>query len=127
MKNKKLILTVCICLLATIIAVVFLFPRHPQPEYSVETYEELAEKLKEIEELTDAYKELKTKYIDSPKTDSEDKLVSYIISEYINPNLPEFLYFDEYYSLPGTINLQKFSSGQVDDTFTKEQKDITKA
>ena len=89
--------------------------------------EELAEKLKEIEELTDAYKELKTKYIDSPKTDSEDKLVSYIISEYINPNLPEFLYFDEYYSLPGTINLQKFSSGQVDDTFTKEQKDITKA
>ena len=45
MKNKKLILTVCICLLATIIAVVFLFPRHPQPEYSVETYEELAEKL----------------------------------------------------------------------------------
>ena len=57
--------------------------------------EELAEKLKEIEELTDAYKELKTKYIDSPKTDSEDKLVSYIISEYINPNLPEFLYFDE--------------------------------
>lgn len=89
--------------------------------------EELAEKLKEIEELTDAYKELKIKYIDSPKTDSEDKLVSYIISEYIIPNLPEFLYFDEYYSLPGTINLQKFSSGQVDDTFTKEQKDITKA
>lgn len=89
--------------------------------------EELAEKLKEIEELTDSYKELKTKYIDSPKTDSEDKLVSYIISEYINPNLPEFLYFDEYYNLPGTINLQKFSSGQVDDTFTKEQKDITKA
>ena len=29
--------------------------------------------------------------------------------------------------MPGTINLQKFSSGQVDDTFTKEQKDITKA
>ena len=89
--------------------------------------EELAEKSKEIEELTDAYKELKTKYIDSPKTDSEDKLVSYIISEYIIPNLPEFLYFDEYYSLPGTINLQKFLNGQVDDTFTKEQNDITKA
>ena len=89
--------------------------------------EELAEKLKEIEELTDVYKELKTKYIDSPKTDSEDKLVSYIISEYIIPNLPEFLYFDEYYSLPGTINLQKFLNGQVDDTFTKEQNDITKA
>ena len=89
--------------------------------------EELAEKLKEIEELTDAYKELKTKYIDSPKTDSEDKLVSYIISEYIIPNLPQFLYFDEYYSLPGTINLQKFLNGQVDDTFTKEQNDITKA
>lgn len=50
-----------------------------------------------------------------------------IISKYIEPNLPEFLYFDEYYSLPGTINLQKFLNGQVDDTFTKEQNDITKA
>ena len=89
--------------------------------------EELIEKLKEIEELTEVYKELKTKYIDSFKTDNENRLASYILSKYIEPNLPEFLYFDEYYSLPGTINLQKFSSGQVDDTFTKEQKDITKA
>lgn len=89
--------------------------------------EELVEKLKEIEELTDVYKELKTKYIDSHKTDNENRLASYIISKYIEPNLPEFLYFDEYYSLPGTINLQKFLNGQVDDTFTKEQNDITKA
>ena len=89
--------------------------------------EELVEKLKEIEELTDVYKELKTKYIDSFKTDNENRLASYIISKYIEPNLPEFLYFDEYYSLPGTINLQKFLNGQVDDTFTKEQNDITKA
>ena len=89
--------------------------------------EELVEKLKEIEELTDVYKELKTKYIDSHKTDNENRLASYILSKYIEPNLPEFLYFDEYYSLPGTINLQKFLNGQVDDTFTKEQNDITKA
>ena len=89
--------------------------------------EELVEKLKEIEELTDVYKELKTKYIDSHKTDNENRLANYIISKYIEPNLPEFLYFDEYYSLPGTINLQKFLNGQVDDTFTKEQNDITKA
>ena len=89
--------------------------------------EELVEKLKEIEELTDVYKKLKTKYIDSHKTDNENRLASYIISKYIEPNLPEFLYFDEYYSLPGTINLQKFLNGQVDDTFTKEQNDITKA
>ncbi len=89
--------------------------------------EELVEKLKEIEELTDVYKELKTKYIDSHKTDNENRLASYIISKYIEPNLPEFLYFDEYYSLPGTINLQKFLNEQVDDTFTKEQNDITKA
>ena len=89
--------------------------------------EELVEKLKEIEELTDVYKEIKTKYIDSFKTDNENRLASYILSKYIEPNLPEFLYFDEYYSLPGTINLQKFLNGQVDDTFTKEQNDITKA
>ena len=71
--------------------------------------EELVEKLKEIEELTEVYKELKTKYIDSFKTDNENRLASYILSKYIEPNLPEFLYFDEYYSLPGTINLQKLN------------------
>lgn len=89
--------------------------------------EDLVEKLENIEELQTAYKELKTKYVNNSKIDTEDKLAGYIISEYIEPNLPEFLYFDEYYSLPGTINLQKFSNGQIDDTFTKEQKDITKA
>lgn len=89
--------------------------------------EDFVEKLENIEELQTAYKELKTKYVNNSKIDTEDKLAGYIISEYIEPNLPEFLYFDEYYSLPGTINLQKFSNGQIDDTFTKEQKDITKA
>lgn len=52
--------------------------------------EELVEKLKEIEELTDVYKELKTKYIDSHKTDNENRLASYIISKYIEPNCQNF-------------------------------------
>ena len=41
--------------------------------------------------------------------------------------MPEFLYFDEYYSLPGTINLNKFKNKHIDDDFTKEENDITNA
>ena len=41
--------------------------------------------------------------------------------------MPEFLYFDEYYSLPGTINLNKFKDNSIDEDFTKEENDITNA
>ena len=88
---------------------------------------ELAEKIQNIEGLQTVYNELKTKYIDKSFEGFDDIVTGYIAKQYIHPNLPEFLYFDEYYSLPGTISLNKFANGQVDETFTKEQRDITKA
>lgn len=88
---------------------------------------ELANKLKENEELQTIYNELKEKYIDKSFETFSDVVTGYIAKTYIKPNLPQFLYFDEYYALPGTINLNKFANGQVDDTFSKEQQDITKA
>lgn len=88
---------------------------------------ELANKLKESEELQTIYNELKEKYIDKSFETFSDVVTGYIAKTYIKPNLPQFLYFDEYYALPGTINLNKFANGQVDDTFSKEQQDITKA
>ena len=88
---------------------------------------ELADKLKENEEQQVVYNELKEKYIDKSFSSFNDVVTGYIARQYIKPNLPQFLYFDEYYTLPGAINLNKFADGQVDDTFSKEQQDITKA
>lgn len=89
--------------------------------------EELSNKLKENDDLRTIYNDLKEKYIDKSFESFNDVVTGYIAKTYIKPNLPHFLYFDEYYSLPGCINLNKFANGKVDDTFTKEQQDITKA
>ena len=89
--------------------------------------EELSNKLKENDDLRTIYNDLKEKYIDKSFESFNDVVTGYIAKKYIKPNLPHFLYFDEYYSLPGCINLNKFANGKVDDTFTKEQQDITKA
>lgn len=88
---------------------------------------ELAEKIENNSELQTMYNELKTKYINNAFETFSDIVTGYIAKKYIKPNLPQFLYFDEYYALPGTINLNKFANGQVDETFSKEQQDITKA
>lgn len=88
---------------------------------------ELAEKIESNSELQTMHNELKTKYINNAFESFSDIVTGYIAKKYIKPNLPQFLYFDEYYALPGTINLNKFANGQVDETFSKEQQDITKA
>ena len=88
---------------------------------------ELVEKIESNSDLQTMHNELKTKYIDNAFETFSDIVTGYIAKKYIKPNLPQFLYFDEYYALPGTINLNKFANGQVDETFSKEQQDITKA
>ena len=92
------------------------------------TLKELEDKICEDESLTEIYDVLKTQYISNAFSGFKDSyLTGYIAKKYIEPNLPKFLYFDEYYSIPGTINLNKFAKNQIDDIFTKEQNDITKA
>jgi predicted ATP-dependent endonuclease of OLD family len=93
----------------------------------VESLEELIEKLKSDESLNHILTDLNEKYIKKSFDEFKNKVSGYIAKEYISKNLPEFLYFDEYYSLPSTINLNKFKSGNINDEFTKEQNDITKA
>jgi len=88
---------------------------------------ELEEKLKGKEEFQLIYKDLKDKYINKAYQSFPNVIEGYIAKQHITPNLPTFLYFDEYYTLPGTINLNKFFNGQVDSSFTKEEQDITKA
>ena len=53
-----------------------------------------------------------------------DDLSGYIVKKYIEPNIPQFWYFDEYYTLPGEINLTKFQKGIINADLTKEQFDI---
>ena len=88
---------------------------------------ELSEYLKNKDDLKNIYEELKNKYISKSSEEFENKITGYIAKEYIEKNLPEFLYFDEYYSLPGTISLTKYRDGITDEDFTKEKRDITKA
>ena len=92
-----------------------------------ETIEELCIKLKQEEKFSPILNDLKEKYVNKSFDKFENKVSGYIAKQYIEKNLPEFLYFDEYYSLPGVINLNKFKNNNIDSEFTKEQNDITKA
>ncbi len=52
---------------------------------------------------------------------------SYVSKTYIDPNLPVFWYFDEYYSLPSRISLDYVQRGYVGADFSKEELAISKA
>lgn len=43
-----------------------------------------------------------------------DFLGEYIARKFIKPSLPKFLYYDEYYSLPPRINIEKLSRNELD-------------
>lgn len=47
----------------------------------------------------------------------------YIYQNYLRPNLPKFLYYDEYYALPSRINIEELNSGRLD----KEEQKTSKA
>jgi predicted ATP-dependent endonuclease of OLD family len=69
---------------------------------------------------------LKRNYIDKSFPDW-NIVEGYIGRQYISPNIPEFWYFDEYYTLPPQISLTKFKNQSIDSSFTQEQYDITSA
>lgn len=76
---------------------------------------ELANKLKENEELQTIYNELKEKYIDKSFETFSDVVTGYIAKTYIKPNLPQFLYFDEYLNLFNK-EFTKINSTDIDNT-----------
>ncbi len=92
-----------------------------------ENIDSLINNLKGEEALNNILDDLVNNYINKSIDSWSNKISGYIVNEYIEPNLPEFLYFDEYYSLPGTINLNKFKDNNIDEDFTKEENDITNA
>ena len=94
---------------------------------NIENIDSLIEFLKNHENLKNILDDLTNNYINKSIKSWENKISGYIVNQYIDPNLPEFLYFDEYYSLPGTIDLNKFRDNSIDENFTKEENDITNA
>ncbi|KZZ85602.1 ATP-dependent nuclease [Bacillus sp. SJS] len=48
-------------------------------------------------------------------------LEGHVVKYYLAPNLPKFWYFNEYYSIPSRISINKLKNEQIDADFTKEE------
>lgn len=68
----------------------------------------------------DGFKRLK-KYFQF-KWKFDNPIEEYIIMEFIDPRIPRFLYYDEYYSLPSRISIQKLEQNQLEDSEYKTAK-----
>ena len=78
------------------------------------------------EEVKKLYQELKREYID--KAYKWDNIIQgYIAQKYLKPNFPKFWYFDEYFSLPSRVNINRLQSGQIDAELTAEALKTSKA
>ena len=78
------------------------------------------------EEIKKLYQELKKEYID--KAYKWDNIIQgYIAQNYLKPNFPKFWYFDEYFSLPSRVNINRLQSNQVDAELTAEALKTSKA
>lgn len=54
--------------------------------------------------------------------DLETSLHKYVVSKWIEPHLPKFLYYDEYYSLPSDIDIRKMQNNHTDEKELKTAK-----
>jgi len=78
------------------------------------------------EDVKKLYQELKKEYID--KAYKWDNIIQgYIAQNYLKPNFPKFWYFDEYFSLPSRVNINRLQSNQVDAELTAEALKTSKA
>lgn len=106
-------------------------------EFSAEAIEELKgiKSVKALEtlfgttqndEVKKLYQELKKEYID--KAYKWDNIIKgYIAKNYLEPNFPKFWYFDEYFSLPSRVNINRLQSNQIDAELTAEALKTSKA
>jgi len=46
----------------------------------------------------------------------------YIYNKYLSPNLPKFLYYDEYYALPSRIDIEELNAGRLESDEQKTSK-----
>lgn len=52
----------------------------------------------------------------------DNPVEEYVARQYLKPNLPKFLYYDEYYSLPSRISIEKMQNGNIEDEEMKTAK-----
>lgn len=96
----------------------------------------LNEKLEKIQSKEDL-EELKGEYSDEKYTDglatldkyfvnewnwSNDVISEYVSRVYLKPNKPKFLYYDEYFSLPSRISIEKLEESNLDEYELKTAK-----
>lgn len=72
------------------------------------------------------YQQIKKDYIDNSYK-FENVINGYIAKNYLRPSFPKFWYFDEYYSLPSRININKLQNNQVSGEFDAEALKTSKA
>lgn len=78
------------------------------------------------DEVKKLYQELKKEY--SEKSYKWDNIIQgYIAQNYLKPNFPKFWYFDEYFSLPSRVNINRLQSNQIDNELTAEALKTSKA
>ena len=62
------------------------------------------------------------KYFENQYNWENDAISEYIAREYLEPNLPKFLYYDEYFALPSRISIEKLKDESLDDYELKTAK-----
>ena len=83
---------------------------------NLKTINNIIEKLQQVQkmdvELIKKIENLKRFY--SNKMDSDNSVIEYyIVTKWIIPNFPKFLYYDAYYSLPSKINIEKMERKEL--------------
>jgi predicted ATP-dependent endonuclease of OLD family len=61
-------------------------------------------------------------YFENTKGWESDPIGKYAYMKYISPRKPKFLYYDEYYTLPSRISIEKLNSKSLDETEYKTAK-----
>lgn len=92
---------------------------------SAKTIKELKEVIFEIK--PDSLILCKIKIIEDGADGWDNQINGYIAKSILEKFLPSFWYFDEYYTLPGKIDLQKVASNQYDEVFTEDNLKISKS
>lgn len=62
------------------------------------------------------------KYFENKWKWENDPIGEYVARTYLLPNLPKFLYYDEYYALPSRISIEKLQGDNLDDEELKTAK-----
>lgn len=62
------------------------------------------------------------KYFENKWNWNNDTLSEYVSRIYLKPNLPKFLYYDEYFSLPSRISIEKLENDNLDEYELKTAK-----